>query len=170
MMATTTLQVSNSSDGTTSTSPLIHGAQPLSHHAATGQISITTTAAAKHGSEPALPLTSETSHLTAASANGAQSKKRGHPPPESSPTLVDSDGEVEEEEDILGTGIEGDEVGKLLRSTVSELETALQVDIDLFTTHIMTLTIQNLPGCTGIHALLFNRIRGSCWLTAMKNY
>jgi hypothetical protein len=39
--------------------------------------------------------------------------------------LEDSEGE--EEEDILGATIEGDEVGKLLRTTVSELEAALQV-------------------------------------------
>ena len=40
---------------------------------------------------------------------------------------MDSEGELEEEEDILGASIEGDEVGKLLRTTVSELEAALQV-------------------------------------------
>ena len=42
--------------------------------------------------------------------------------------LEDSEGELEQEdEDILGATIEGDEVGKLLRTTVSELEAALQV-------------------------------------------
>ena len=52
----------------------------------------------------------------------------------SNPPLADSDGEleVEEEEDVLGTGTEGDEVGKLLRTTVSELEVALQVQCSIY--------------------------------------
>ena len=54
-----------------------------------------------------------------------------HPPPsQPSDTIshqMDSEGELEEEEDILGASIEGDEVGRLLRTTVSELEAALQV-------------------------------------------
>lgn len=85
-------------------------------------------------SEPA-HLSGASSHLAAASAlaqrNGEELDKSVTQSSGSNPSLVDSDGEleVEEEEDILGTSIEGDEVGKLLRTTVSELEAALQVFI-----------------------------------------
>ena len=44
-------------------------------------------------------------------------------------THTESEGELEGEDDILDASIEGGEVGKLLRSTVSELEAALQVDL-----------------------------------------
>ena len=119
----TTPQASTFRDEDTSLSPVAHGssdAQLLSHQAATGQVTIAATA--KLTPEPAHLITSDTaSHLTAASAKGA---KGVH---ESKPVLVDSEEEEEEEEDILRSSVDGDEVGKLLRTTVSELETALQV-------------------------------------------
>ena len=107
-------------------SPVVHGSsatQQLGHQAETGQVSITTSAA-KVTPEPAHLVTSESSHLTAASAL----EKESRPQNENKPVSVDSEEEEEEEEeDILRSSMEGDEVGKLLRTTVSELETALQV-------------------------------------------
>lgn len=101
----------------------IDSAPPLLRSAITGQPSNHQEAAilqnskvTPKGKEPAPSAT--TSHL------------KDPPPSQASDTIshqVDSDGELEEEEDILGTSIEGDEVGKLLRTTVSELEAALQV-------------------------------------------
>ena len=113
--------------------------QQLSHQAATGQVSITTSA--KVTPEPAHLVTSESSHLTAASEKDAL-EKESRPQNENKPVSVDSEEEEEEEEeDILRSSMEGDEVGKLLRTTVSELETALQVLSLQHNTLMQTLAI-----------------------------
>ena len=94
--------------------------QPGTHQTATRQSSATSAQESTH---------STSSHLTPSQAEkkGDQSSTSEPPSSGAHPLPVDSEGELEEEEDILGASIEGDEVGKLLRTTVTELEAALQV-------------------------------------------
>ena len=94
--------------------------QPGTHQTATRQSSATSAQESTH---------STSSHLTPSQAEkkGDQSSTSEPPSSGAHPLPVDSEGELEEEEDILGVSIEGDEVGKLLRTTVTELEAALQV-------------------------------------------
>ena len=103
----------------------IDSGPPLLRSAITGQPS-------NHQEAAIPPENSKVAPKGRESAPLAKSSHLKDPPPPSqeSDTIshqVDSEGELEEEEDILGANIEGDEVGKLLRTTVSELEAALQV-------------------------------------------
>ena len=97
--------------------PLLRSAitgQPSNHQEAT--LPPQNTKVTPKGKEPA--PSANTSHL-----------KDPSPPSDTFSQQLDSEGELEEEEeDILGASAEGDEVGKLLRTTVNELEAALQVN------------------------------------------
>lgn len=101
----------------------VDSAPPLLRSAITGQPS--------NHQEAAAPQNSKITPKGKEPAPSAISSHLNDPPP--SDTIshhgqVDSEGELEEEEDILGASTGGDEVGKLLRTTVSELEVALQVN------------------------------------------
>ena len=108
----------------------IDSAPPLLRSAITGQPSSRQEAAAIPRNSKVTPKEKE----HAPSVNTSHLKDPPPSPPQAlshnifQQELEDSEGELEqEEEDILGATIEGDEVGKLLRTTVSELEAALQV-------------------------------------------
>ena len=65
--------------------------------------------------------------------------------------------EEEEEEDLLGQSTE-DEVGKMLRSTLTDLETALEVHILSIHTH----TISRKSDVNSV-CICMSRSQGGCW-------
>lgn len=121
-MATQELETNKQAGGTSRTLVSTNATQHHSRQVAVGlgQDSPTTTTTTEQPT-PTHPTATASSHLAAA-------KQGDKPVPPSSDLSVDSEGELEvEEDDILGVHVERDEVGKLLRTTVSELEAALQV-------------------------------------------
>ena len=68
----------------------------------------------------------------------------------------DGEGRLEDDDDLLAQSMEADEVGKMLRSTLSDLEMALEVHTHTHThTHTVFLSRWNLKPPTG-HAHTFH--------------